>query len=90
KDLTDPFEIELITNLTTQPNSNCGLYVACFAKYIIEGLPIRVANFDEDGLRARFGILLWHYGRNKQLHGKSSESEAPVVTKKSRRKKRKK
>ncbi|OIT31788.1 hypothetical protein A4A49_64758 [Nicotiana attenuata] len=49
-----------------------------------------VANFDVDGLRARFGILLWHYGRNKQLHGESSESKAPVAPKKTRGKKRKK
>ncbi|XP_075112659.1 uncharacterized protein LOC142182318 [Nicotiana tabacum] len=68
----------------------CGVYVACFAEYIIEDLPISVANFDVDGFRARFGILLWHYGRNKQLHGESSESEAPVAPKKTRGKKRKK
>ncbi|XP_070010356.1 uncharacterized protein [Nicotiana sylvestris] len=90
KKLTDPFDIELITNLPTQQNSDCGVYVACFAKYIIEDLPIPVANFDVDVLRARFGILLWHYGRNKQLHGESSESEAPVAPKKTRGKKRKK
>ncbi|OIT00495.1 hypothetical protein A4A49_21204 [Nicotiana attenuata] len=90
KNLTDPFEIELITNLPTQQNSDCGVYVACFAEYIIEDLPIPVANFDVDGLRAMFGILLWHYGRNKQLHGESSESEAPVAPKKTRGKKRKK
>ncbi|XP_075099421.1 uncharacterized protein LOC142176205 [Nicotiana tabacum] len=90
KKLIDPFEIELITNLPTQQNSDCGVYVACFAEYIIEDLPIPVANFDVDGLRARFGILLWHYGRNKQLHGESSESEAPVAPKKTRGKKRKK
>ncbi|XP_070002289.1 uncharacterized protein [Nicotiana sylvestris] len=71
KKLTDPFDIELITNLPTQQNSDCVIYVACFAEYIIEDLPIPVANFDVDGLRARFGILLWHYGRNKQLHGES-------------------
>ncbi|OIT03054.1 hypothetical protein A4A49_57541 [Nicotiana attenuata] len=69
---------------------DCGVYVACFAEYIIEDLPIPVADFDVDGLRARFGILLWHYGRNKQLHGESSESEAPVAPKKTRGKKRKK
>ncbi|XP_075112639.1 uncharacterized protein LOC142182312 [Nicotiana tabacum] len=90
KKLTDPFEIALITNLPTHQNLDCGVYVACFAEYIIEDLPITVANFDVDGLRARFGILLWHYGRNKQLHGESSESEAPVAPKKTRGKKRKK
>ncbi|XP_070035081.1 uncharacterized protein [Nicotiana tomentosiformis] len=90
KDLTDPFEIELITNLPTHQNTDYGVYVASFAEYIIEGLPILVANFDVDGLRARFGILLWHYERNKQLYGESSESEAPVVTKNTREKKRKK
>ncbi|XP_075076687.1 uncharacterized protein LOC142163314 [Nicotiana tabacum] len=90
KKLTDPFEIELITNLPTQQNSDCGVYVACFAEYIIEDLLIPVANFDVDGLLARFGILLWHYVRNKQLHGESSESEAPVAPKKTRGKKRKK
>ncbi|XP_070029832.1 uncharacterized protein [Nicotiana sylvestris] len=90
KKLTDPYEIELITDLPTQQNSDCRVYVACFAEYIIEDLPIHVANFDVDGLRARFGILLWHYGRNKQLHGESSESEAPVAPKKTRGKKRKK
>ncbi|XP_070011939.1 uncharacterized protein [Nicotiana sylvestris] len=90
KKLTDPFEIELITNLPTQQNSDCGVYVACFAEYTIEDLPIPVANFDVDGLRARFGILLWHYGRSKQLHVESSESEAPVAPKKTRGKKRKK
>ncbi|XP_075088186.1 uncharacterized protein LOC107811618 [Nicotiana tabacum] len=28
---------------------DCGVYVACFAEYIIEDLPISVANFDVDG-----------------------------------------
>ncbi|XP_070055216.1 uncharacterized protein [Nicotiana tomentosiformis] len=52
---------------------DCGVYVACFAEYIIEGLPIHVANFDVDALRARFGKLLWHYGRNKKLHVESKK-----------------
>ncbi|XP_070017226.1 uncharacterized protein [Nicotiana sylvestris] len=78
KKLTDPFDIELITNLPSK------------IQYIIEDLPIPVVNFDVDGLRARFGILLRHYGRNKQLHGESSESEAPVAPKKTHGKKRKK
>ncbi|XP_070024914.1 uncharacterized protein [Nicotiana sylvestris] len=90
KKLTDPFEIELITNLSTQQNSDCRVYIAYFAEYIIEDLPIPVTNFDVDGLRARFGKLLWHYGRNKQLHGESSESEAPVAPKKTHGKKHKK
>ncbi|KAJ8537743.1 hypothetical protein K7X08_014283 [Anisodus acutangulus] len=56
---------------------DCGVFVACFAEYLIENIEIHIVNFDIDGLRSRYGVLLWHYGRQKQENGKCSDSEDP-------------
>ncbi|KAK4363044.1 hypothetical protein RND71_018285 [Anisodus tanguticus] len=34
---------------------DCGVFVACFAEYLIENIEISIANFEIDGLRSRYG-----------------------------------
>ncbi|XP_070005764.1 uncharacterized protein [Nicotiana sylvestris] len=77
----DPFEIHVVDGLPTQDNtcylvcSDCGVYVAAFAEYIIQGSNIPKA-IDIDGIRNRYGILLWDYGVKKQRGYATSDDES--------------
>ncbi|XP_070034538.1 uncharacterized protein [Nicotiana tomentosiformis] len=71
----DPFEIHVIDGLPTQDNTDCGVYVAVFAEYIIQGSNIPEA-IDIDGIRNRYGILLWDYGVKKQRAHALSDAES--------------
>ncbi|XP_019259517.1 PREDICTED: uncharacterized protein LOC109237646 [Nicotiana attenuata] len=71
----DPFEIHVVDGLPTQDNTDCGVYVAAFAEYIIQGSSIPKA-IDIDGIRNRYGILLWDYGVKKQRGHAASDDES--------------
>ncbi|XP_070034961.1 uncharacterized protein [Nicotiana tomentosiformis] len=71
----DSFEIHVIDGLPTQDNTDCGVYVAAFAEYIIQGSRIPEA-IDIDGIRNRYGILLWDYGVKKQRANALSDDES--------------
>ncbi|OIS99990.1 hypothetical protein A4A49_60123, partial [Nicotiana attenuata] len=60
----DPFDIHVVDGLPTQDNTDCGVYVAAFAEYIIQGSSIPKA-IDIDGIRYRYRIFLWDYGVKK-------------------------
>ncbi|KAJ8560543.1 hypothetical protein K7X08_022403 [Anisodus acutangulus] len=47
------------------------------AEYLIENIEISIVNFDINGLRSRYGILLWYYGRQKQENRECNDSEDP-------------
>ncbi|MCD7446759.1 hypothetical protein HAX54_015663, partial [Datura stramonium] len=59
------------------PIDDCGIFTECFAKYFIENIQIPVENFDVNTIQSRNGILLWHYGRKKQLYSECNDSENP-------------
>ncbi|KAK4358765.1 hypothetical protein RND71_020994 [Anisodus tanguticus] len=65
----------MIETFPKQSNIDCGFFVACFAEYLIENIELCVVNFDIDGLRSRYGILLWHYRRQKQENGEYNDYE---------------
>ncbi|XP_070012861.1 uncharacterized protein [Nicotiana sylvestris] len=71
----DPFEIHVVDGLPTQDNIDCGVYVAVFAEYIIQGSSIP-KSIDIDGIRNRYGILLWDYGVKKQRGQAASDDES--------------
>ncbi|XP_070049917.1 uncharacterized protein [Nicotiana tomentosiformis] len=71
----DPFEIHVIDGLPTQDNTDCSVYVAAFAEYIIQGSSIPEA-IDIDGIRNQYGILLWDYGVKKQRAHALSDDES--------------
>ncbi|MCD7450621.1 hypothetical protein HAX54_007595 [Datura stramonium] len=75
--LHDELDVIMIENLPQQKNSDCGIFTACFAEYFIENIKIPVENFNVDAIRSRYGILLWHYERKKQLDSECSDSENP-------------
>ncbi|KAF4391648.1 hypothetical protein F8388_005413 [Cannabis sativa] len=57
--------------------SDCGVFVASFAEYFIDGKPIPSSGFDVEIHRDRLVVLFYHYGMKKQLENIESESEAP-------------
>ncbi|KAF3649878.1 hypothetical protein T459_03307 [Capsicum annuum] len=61
----DSFYIRMVDGLPTQKNTDCGIFVAAFAEYMIEGVQIPASLDDIDNLRSRYGVLLWQYGKIK-------------------------
>ncbi|KAJ8538831.1 hypothetical protein K7X08_032300 [Anisodus acutangulus] len=64
--LSDPLDVNMVETLPKQRNIDCGVFVACFAEYLIENIEIIVANFDIDGLPSRYGgivLALWEAER---------------------------
>ncbi|OIT30885.1 hypothetical protein A4A49_17658 [Nicotiana attenuata] len=61
--------------LNTKLN-DCGVYVASFAEFFIEGLEIPIDKFDAKGYRNRLGATLWQYGKMKQDAKIASDSES--------------
>ncbi|KAM3340098.1 hypothetical protein P3S68_029968 [Capsicum galapagoense] len=61
----DSFDIRMVDVLPTQKNTGCGVFVAAFAEYMIEGIQIPVSLDDIDSIRSRYGALLWQYGKTK-------------------------
>ncbi|KAF3654130.1 hypothetical protein FXO37_16662 [Capsicum annuum] len=61
--------------LTLQFNRDCGVYVATFAEYFLDGLEISNYLDDIDAIRIRYGVLLWDYGKKKQRQCAVSEDE---------------
>ena len=57
--------------------SDCGVFVASFAEYFIDGKPIPSSDFDVEIHRDRLAALFYHYGMKKQTENIESESEAP-------------
>ncbi|KAF3632669.1 hypothetical protein FXO37_27340 [Capsicum annuum] len=47
-------------------NRNCGVFVAAFAEYLLDGIEISNHLDDIDAIRIRYGVLLWNYGKKKQ------------------------
>ncbi|KAM6568939.1 hypothetical protein CsatB_016924 [Cannabis sativa] len=59
------------------PEHDCGVFVASFAEYFIDGKPIPSSGFDVEIHHDRLAVLFYHYGMKKQLENIESESEAP-------------
>ncbi|KAF4370255.1 hypothetical protein G4B88_021729 [Cannabis sativa] len=73
----EPFPIVAVDGLPEQVTPDCGVFVASFAEYFIDGKPIPSFGFDVEIHRDRLAVLFYHYGMKKQLENIESESEAP-------------
>ncbi|KAF4402356.1 hypothetical protein G4B88_003277 [Cannabis sativa] len=73
----EPFPIVAVDGLPEQVTADCGVFVASFAEYFIDGKPIPSSGFDVEIHRDRLVVLFYHYGMKKQLENIESESEAP-------------
>ncbi|KAF4377490.1 hypothetical protein F8388_024981 [Cannabis sativa] len=72
----EPFPIVTVDGLPEQVTADCGVFVASFAEYFIDGKPIPSSGFDVEIHRDRLAVLFYHYGMKKQLENIESESEA--------------
>ncbi|KAM6592795.1 hypothetical protein CsatA_000498 [Cannabis sativa] len=73
----EPFPIVVVDGLPEQVTADCGVFVASFVEYFIDGKPIPSSGFDVEIHRDRLAVLFYHYGMKKQLENIESESEAP-------------
>ncbi|KAF4364247.1 hypothetical protein F8388_000199 [Cannabis sativa] len=73
----EPFPIVAVDGLPEQVTADCGVFVASFVEYFIDGKPIPSSGFDVEIHRDRLAVLFYHYGMKKQLENIESESEAP-------------
>ncbi|KAF4391540.1 hypothetical protein F8388_008944 [Cannabis sativa] len=73
----EPFPIVGVDGLLEQVTADCGVFVASFAEYFIDGKPIPSSGFDVEIHRDRLAVLFYQYGMKKQLENIESESEAP-------------
>ncbi|KAM6564745.1 hypothetical protein CsatB_024743 [Cannabis sativa] len=73
----EPFPIVAVDGLPEQVTADCGVFVASFAEYFIDGKPIPSSDFDVEIHRDRLAALFYHYGMKKQTENIESESEAP-------------
>ncbi|KAF4369303.1 hypothetical protein G4B88_009686 [Cannabis sativa] len=73
----EPFPIVGVDGLLKQVTADCGVFVASFAEYFIDGKPIPSSGFDVEIHRDRLAVLFYQYGMKKQLENIESESEAP-------------
>ncbi|KAF4351336.1 hypothetical protein F8388_011531 [Cannabis sativa] len=71
------FPIVVVDGLPEQVTADCGVFVASFAEYFIDGKPIPSSGFDVEIHHDRLAVLFYHYGMKKQLENIESESEAP-------------
>ncbi|KAM6576895.1 hypothetical protein CsatB_028732 [Cannabis sativa] len=73
----EPFPIVAVDGLPEQVTADCGVFVASFAEYFIDGKLIPSSGFDVEIHRDRLAVLFYQYGMKKQLENIESESEAP-------------
>ncbi|XP_060972211.1 uncharacterized protein LOC115717734 [Cannabis sativa] len=73
----EPFPIVAVDDLPEHVTADCGVFVASFAEYFIDGKPIPSSDFDVEIHRDRLAALFYHYGMKKQTENIESESEAP-------------
>ncbi|KAF4350093.1 hypothetical protein G4B88_008493 [Cannabis sativa] len=63
----EPFPIVAVDGLPKQVTADCGVFVASFAEYFIDGKPIPSSGFDVEIHRDHLAVLFDQYGMKKQL-----------------------
>ncbi|KAF4347697.1 hypothetical protein F8388_010589 [Cannabis sativa] len=58
----EPFPIVAVDGLPEQVTADCGVFVASFAEYFIDGKPIPSSGFDVEIHRDRLAVLFYQYG----------------------------
>ncbi|WMV14467.1 hypothetical protein MTR67_007852 [Solanum verrucosum] len=56
---------------------DCGLFIAAFAEFLSDEIPIQSNNFCSDYLRSRYTALLWNYGSEKAEAGYVTDNDDP-------------
>ncbi|KAH0761454.1 hypothetical protein KY290_017527 [Solanum tuberosum] len=74
-----PFLVEYIQDIIQQGSDtlDSGLFVAAFAEFLSDEIPIQSNNFRSDYLRSRYEALLWNYGSEKAEAGYVSDNDDP-------------
>ncbi|KAM3337927.1 hypothetical protein P3S68_032252 [Capsicum galapagoense] len=73
--VANSFDIHIVDGLSTQSNTDCGVFIVAFAQYLLDGLEISNHLDDIDSIRIWYGVLLWNYGKKKYRQCTVSEDE---------------
>ncbi|KAH0655595.1 hypothetical protein KY285_030477 [Solanum tuberosum] len=73
------FLVEYVQDIIQQGSDTLdfGLFVAAFAEFLSDEIPIQSNNFRSDYLRSRYAALLWNYGSEKAEAGYVSDNDDP-------------
>ncbi|KAF3671450.1 putative protein EIN4-like [Capsicum annuum] len=58
-------------------SSDCGIFVSAYAEILSKGQQVYTCGFDAESQRARYALLLWHYGVTKTKEGYTSDNDDP-------------
>ncbi|WMV34494.1 hypothetical protein MTR67_027879 [Solanum verrucosum] len=74
-----PFLVEYVQDIIQQGSDtlDCGLFVAAFAEFFTDEIPIQSNNFRSNYLRSRYATLLWNYDSEKAEVGYVSDNDDP-------------
>ncbi|XP_049369610.1 uncharacterized protein LOC125834523 [Solanum verrucosum] len=74
-----PFLVEYVQDIIQQGSDtpDCGLFIAAFAEFLSDEIPIQSNNFCSDYLRSRYTALLWNYGSEKAEAGYVTDNDDP-------------
>ncbi|KAF3683712.1 hypothetical protein FXO37_01697 [Capsicum annuum] len=80
KDYSYLFDMIFEENFPQQPSESldCGVFMVMYAECLSYGYKIFATEFDLNGLRTRYFVLLWDYGIRKQEVNVHSDVEAPL------------
>ncbi|PHU05343.1 hypothetical protein BC332_26165 [Capsicum chinense] len=60
-----------------EQRGNCGIFVSAYAEILSKGQQVYTCGFDPESQRARYALLLWHYGVTKSKEGYTSDNDDP-------------
>ncbi|KAH0696337.1 hypothetical protein KY289_013819 [Solanum tuberosum] len=74
------FQVEFIQDIMQQESDSldCGMFVAAFAEFLSDGLPVPKIGFYSVYLGKLYGALLWKYGTEKAKTRYISENDDPT------------
>ncbi|PHT63243.1 hypothetical protein T459_32887 [Capsicum annuum] len=80
KDYSYLFDMIFEENFPQQPSESldCGVFMVMYAECLSYGYKTFATEFDLNGLRTRYFVLLWDYGIRKQEVNVHSDVEAPL------------
>ncbi|KAF3663262.1 hypothetical protein FXO38_10733 [Capsicum annuum] len=74
--VANSFDIRIVDGFSTQTNTDCGIFVAAFAEYLLDGLKISNHLDNIDAIHNCYAVLLCDYGKKKQIQCAVSEDES--------------
>ncbi|PHU20060.1 hypothetical protein BC332_11211 [Capsicum chinense] len=77
------FDVEYVQNIQQQASDSLdyGVFVAAYTEILSEGQQVHSCEFEAASQRARYALLLWHYGVTKAKKDYMSDNDDPPRSK---------